>query len=125
MKVPPPALRLAPPPAPLLPVEMDALLLLITALVDRAREAKANGHTTYVCPGGHEGAHCQFCDGGLFACSVCDSFEGATTSACPGRKMSGEEIDAVYQGRLDFQHGQWIQAPSRHCPSFYARTTEP
>jgi hypothetical protein len=73
-------------------------------------------HTTYVCPGNHDHSHCMFCDGGLFACSVCSSFEGATTTECPGRDMTPEERDAVYAGDLDFINGQWANTPSMHTP---------
>lgn len=48
----------------------------------------------------------MFCDGGLFACSVCSSFEGATTTECPGRQMTPEERDAVYAGDIDFINDQ-------------------
>lgn len=39
----------------------------------------------------------------LEACTVCDSFEGATTTECPGRRMTQTEIDAVYAGELDYR----------------------
>jgi len=83
-----------------------------------------SGHVAYVCPTYHEGTYCPICEGGLFSCAICNSFEGATTTDCPERKMTADEIDAVYKGDLDFQDGQWVNAPSRHCPSFYARTVE-
>jgi hypothetical protein len=52
---------------------------------------------------------CQFCDGGLFACTVCDAFEGATPDQCPGRRMTIAESGAVYRGRLNFRDGRWRQ----------------
>ena len=76
-------------------------------------------HTEYVCDGNHIPGRCMFCDGGLFACSVCDSFEGATTTQCPGVKMTGEQADMVYNGELDYRHGQWIEAESFYCPGGY------
>lgn len=84
-----------------------------------------SGHVDYVCTDPHEdGGHCQFCDGGLFACATCDSFEGATTTTCPGRKMTAEEHDAVYAGELDFRPmtdpnvaGQWVHVGSPHTPN--------
>jgi hypothetical protein len=51
----------------------------------------------------------MFCEGGLFACAVCASFEGATTDDCPGRRMTAEESDAVYAGELNFRAGEWRQ----------------
>lgn len=62
----------------------------------------------------------------LEACAVCDSFEGATTTECPGRRMTQTEIDMVYAGGLDyrrigfssgtFRFG-WVEAPSGSCSS--------
>lgn len=62
---------------------------------------------------------CMFCEGGLFACEVCDSFEGATTTDCPGAKMTQAQRDLVYIGKLDFRDGEWIEAPSGSCGSHY------
>lgn len=82
-----------------------------------------SGHVDYVCPGGHDdGRACMFCDGGLFACARCDSFEGATTTHCPGRKMTADQHDAVYAGDLDFRRkadgsGWWVRVGSPHTPS--------
>jgi hypothetical protein len=76
-------------------------------------------HTTYICEQSHDGPGCMFCDGGLFLCSVCDSFEGATTSDCPATKMTQEQIDAVYAGTLNFRNGQWLREPSGSCSSHY------
>lgn len=82
-------------------------------------------HVQYICPGKHEGWYgCQFCDGGLFACTVCDSFEGATTSDCPGYRMSLYQKTCVYRGELDFRNGEWVNEQSPHCPSYYARKVE-
>ncbi|HZA73350.1 MAG TPA: HD domain-containing protein [Propionibacteriaceae bacterium] len=89
-----------------------------------------SGHVEYVCPGEHEdgGWSCQFCAGGLFSCTRCGSFEGATTTHCPGRQMTKEESDAVYAGRLDFRReapeslegpnsGMWVLVGSPHTPN--------
>lgn len=50
---------------------------------------------------------CMFCDGGLFACTVCGAFEGATPDDCPGRLMTADESDAVYAGQLNYRAGEW------------------
>lgn len=52
-------------------------------------------------------AGCMFCYGGLFGCSLCGSFEGATTTQCPAAQMTLEQSDAVYEGRLDYVDGAW------------------
>lgn len=66
-------------------------------------------HTKFVCTGQHEdgGVTCMFCEGGLFACAVCDAFEGATPDHCPGERMTAEQSDAVYAGTLNYRDGQW------------------
>ena len=50
---------------------------------------------------------CMFCDGGLFACTVCNSFEGATVDDCPGEPMTYEQREAVYAGNLNYRAGKW------------------
>jgi hypothetical protein len=66
-------------------------------------------HVDYVCPRDHDDIGCMFCDGGLFACTVCDAFEGATPDECPGVRMTREQSDDVYAGRLNYRAGQWRQ----------------
>jgi hypothetical protein len=77
---------------------------------------KDDGHVAYECKCGSQ--HCQFCDGGLFSCTICGSFEGATTTQCPGVKMTNEQRDAVYAGQLDFRNGQWVNKASRNSPHY-------
>lgn len=78
-----------------------------------------SGHVDYVCTTEHEdgGWSCQFCAGGLFACARCGSFEGATTTHCPGVRMTAEQHDAVYAGELDYRAGEWVKAGSWHTPN--------
>lgn len=78
---------------------------------------RQSGHVDYECERDHEDGTCMFCDGGLFACSRCGSFEGATTTHCPGVKMTADQHDAVYAGKLDFRSGQWVEAGSWHTPN--------
>jgi hypothetical protein len=53
----------------------------------------------------------MFCDGGLFMCSVCGCFEGATTDHCPGDNITWYAMDEVYAGRLNFRDGAWRHEP--------------
>lgn len=85
-------------------------------------ENPSDGHLPFVCDGCDR--CCMFCDGGLFGCRMCSSFEGATTSQCPGRRMSVEEADAVYAGLLDYRDGSWVDAPSPHSPNGRRRIRE-
>jgi hypothetical protein len=82
-------------------------------------EPRADGHVAHVCTRGHDGPGCMFCDGGLFLCDTCGSFEGATTSECPGRLLTAEESKRIYAGQLDFKGGAWVNAPSGSCSSHY------
>jgi hypothetical protein len=60
---------------------------------------------------------CMFCDGGLWACTVCGGLEGGMPSTCPGKAMTGEQNKAVYAGQLDYRDGQWVKGvASRFCP---------
>lgn len=70
---------------------------------------------------------CQFCDGGLFACTVCGAFEGATPDECPGAAMTSEQFDAVYAGKLNYRDGAWhegeccqVMRPTLDRPAFLA-----
>ena len=78
-------------------------------------------HKSGECPSEETGSSCMFCDGGLFGCSVCSSFEGATTTDCPGEKMTAEQNDEVYAGNLDFKDGKWIAECSPHTPAYYRK----
>jgi hypothetical protein len=75
-------------------------------------------HVCKKCP---ETCGCMFCDGGLFLCDVCGSFEGATTTECPGCRMTPRESDAVYAGRLDFIDGAWKPQASGSAMSHFTR----
>lgn len=63
--------------------------------------------------------HCTICRQELTYCDACGSFEGATTTHCPRRKMTIIEIDLVYKGRLDFELGYWRPKASGSCFSHY------
>lgn len=67
--------------------------------------AAVDTHVTHVCT--CDRPACMFCDGGLFACDVCNAFEGATPDDCPGRPMAEEESEAVYRGELNYRDGAW------------------
>lgn len=60
---------------------------------------------------------CIFCDGGLFLCAVCNSFEGAMTTECPSRRMTSQESAEVYEGLVDFIGGKWKEQASPHSPA--------
>jgi hypothetical protein len=65
-------------------------------------------HTFYQCKCNKFG--CQFCDGGLGLCTVCDGAEGTLTTECPGRKITKEEAAKIYNWKsLDFKDGQWVE----------------
>lgn len=86
----------------------------------------ADDHVPFVCTSDHNDgrSHCMFCDGGLFACDVCGSLEGATTTQCPGVAMTAEQVDEVYAGRLDYRDGRWwVGLCSRYAPG-WTRTWE-
>ena len=63
-------------------------------------------HTWFKCTCGETG--CQFCDGGLGKCTVCNGFEGQLTDECCGFKLDETVLDAVYKGGLNYRHGVWF-----------------
>ena len=64
-------------------------------------------HTKYECNCNETG--CMFCDGGLFACTVCGGFEGTLTTECCGHKLHQAVLDAVYAGKIDYKNGRWVK----------------
>jgi hypothetical protein len=68
-----------------------------------AREGVTEGHQVlkhvwYDCKCNRTG--CQFCDGGLGWCTVCDAFEGQLLPECPGRKLTPAENDKNYADNI-------------------------
>ncbi len=86
----------------------------------------ADGHVEVICTKTHEdgGWTCRFHapEPELFACTLCSSFEGATTTHCPGEKFL--DVDDVYEGRLDYRDGQWVNGPSVHTPALWRMACE-
>lgn len=103
--------------------KLRAELIQVAAVAAAWAEAidrRNGGHIAVVCKGEHDRPGCQFCDGGLFACSVCGSAEGATTTHCPGGRMAADQIDAVYAGTLDYRDGAWREGEcSKHTPAWW------
>ena len=89
-----------------------------------ADNERTDGHVAMECDCDNIG--CMFCDGGLFACTVCGSFEGATTTDCPGRRI--HLTDEVYAGRLDYRIingvGSWVAGPSSDTPALWTLACE-
>jgi hypothetical protein len=54
---------------------------------------------------------CQYCGGGLAYCTTCCGFEGAMPEDCPQVRMTNEQADLVYQGKIDYRlkHGGWTE----------------
>lgn len=66
-----------------------------------------NKHTWYECNCNE--IACQFCDGGLGLCTVCNGFEGTLTVECCGRKITEEEERLIYNERkINYVGGKWI-----------------
>lgn len=62
-------------------------------------------HVAYKCTCNQ--SYCQFCDGGLMACTVCGGFEGSLPTECPGVKLLECTLDDIYIRCLDFYDGKW------------------
>ena len=56
------------------------------------------------------GQYCNYCAGGLFSCTECQGAEGSLTTDCPERRLTPQQQDDVYQGKIDFQIGRgWVK----------------
>lgn len=59
--------------------------------------------------------HCMTCEGALYSCAVCHGAEGALPTHCPGVPMSMEQMDSVYNEKLDFDGRRgWVAEPAVH-----------
>ena len=76
-------------------------------------------HEWYKCPQPCDRAYCQFCEGGLASCTVCNCGEGTLPSDCPGESVSGARQDSIYAGLIDYRDGMWVtNEPSAHSPKW-------
>lgn len=61
----------------------------------------SNEHVWYTCsepcPKHEEGQHCQYCDGGLAFCTICQKGEGELADKCPGPPISNEEVRGLVE----------------------------
>lgn len=80
-------------------------------------------HTEYKCKTRCQEPGCMFCDGGLFACTVCGLIEGCLTTHCPGYNCYKDMNEDIYNGKIDFRNGAWVNKCSPHSPEYY-RTEE-
>jgi hypothetical protein len=59
-------------------------------------------HTLYRCPPGacERPGTCNFCDGGLASCIVCNGAESTLLSHCPGFMLSADAQEDILRGRV-------------------------
>lgn len=75
-----------------------------------------HGHVEYKCTDSDGRTstcdiYCCFCEGGLFACTVCGAGEGSLTWECPKVEVSSKDQELVYKGTLDYRDGVWCRRP--------------
>lgn len=63
-------------------------------------------HIFYKCPDSCEG--CQFCNGGLALCTVCNAGECELPTDCPGVRLTDALRASVCAGQIDYQGGEWL-----------------
>lgn len=57
--------------------------------------------------------HCQFCDGGLFSCTMCHCGEGTLATECPDVEVSPDDQELIMHSFLDYRDGSWCIPPAR------------
>lgn len=69
----------------------------------------------------HIQAECKrdSCNGGcheccLAICDICRGYEGSLTTHCPGRPLTNDERDDVYENGHDFYNNEWIILDDKH-----------
>ena len=72
---------------------------------------RADGHKWYECPpsGCKQEGRCPYCDGGLGLCVICACAEGTLPTHCPGKEIDQFAQEEIYNGKLDFINGQWVE----------------
>lgn len=70
-------------------------------------------HTPGKCDVCVPGKTCPLCSDDTL-CVVCKSFNDSRPTTCPGVPMSKEHMQQVFDGKLDYTHGQW-EPPCWHC----------
>ncbi len=70
-----------------------------------------SGHVDSACTPRCDDAvdNCMVCN--LFACKVCNCFEGSLPTQCPGTNVEEEHQQLIYKATLDFREGQWVRRP--------------
>ena len=63
----------------------------------------------------------MICEGGLFLCKNCGLAEGSLTTECPGRQVKEKTAQMVYEGKVDFQDGKWLEGFSIYSPWRYKK----
>lgn len=44
----------------------------------------------------------------LALCKKCGCCEGAMTTDCPEQQLSTDDLDYIYQKRIDFKNNEWV-----------------
>lgn len=80
--------------------------------------ADLSGHIEYKCVNCTI-LGCPYCDGGLFLCTRCGCREGTLPSTCPGVLVPMDRQDLIYDGKLDYHNGIWVDRPSGSVSTHY------
>lgn len=76
-----------------------------------------SNHTKAACPYTDCGGMCQYCC--CFICARCGLGEGCLTTDCPGADRPNEPIaDKIYDGKLDYRGGKWVEECSPSSPAY-------
>lgn len=60
---------------------------------------------------------CNLCC--LAVCKECGLYEGALTTHCPGRPVSFDDSQRIYEGKLNYRGGIWVEECSEHTPVWF------
>lgn len=51
-------------------------------------------------------------------CRVCNGIEGSTLATeCPGSPLTGEHVNRLYRGEIDFRGGEWVDLRADAAPT--------
>jgi hypothetical protein len=64
---------------------------------------------------------CAACINGVEFCETCGSLSNALAAECPGERLDGDQLDALYYGLAQYVSGRWLVKIDLTCPARYTK----
>lgn len=64
---------------------------------------------------------CAACINGAETCETCGSLSNALAAECPGQRLGGDQLDALFYGLAQYVSGRWLVKMDLTCPTRYTK----